>query len=202
MNIAKHIALYGTMAFTSMVSPAQTHITFDTEDYGTLSVYDTWGDSPFRTGELNGNVQVLDNHLANEETNASTKILGVQRSRFGSNTFGAKIDLKETFDLTPTQRFVHVMIHKPVDGRVMLIGLGKRADRPEQSNDVEQFWSYPINEVKTGEWCDAVFPIKGNGGIDIYSLVVVPHCEAPHDLSDDFVAYIDDILIDDNPAAK
>lgn len=198
MNIAKHIALYGTMAFTSMVSPAQTHITFDTEDYRTLSVYDTWGDSPFRTGELNGNVQVLDNHLANEETNASTKILGVQRSRFGSNTFGAKIDLKETFDLTPTQRFVHVMIHKPVDGRVMLIGLGKRADRPEQSNDVEQFWSYPINEVKTGEWCDAVFPIKGNGGIDIYSLVVVPHCEAPHDLSDDFVAYIDDILIDDN----
>ncbi|MDE7410942.1 MAG: hypothetical protein K2M94_02775, partial [Paramuribaculum sp.] len=44
----------------------------------------------------------------------------------------------------------------------------------------------------------AVFPIKGNGGIDIYSLVLVPDCEAPHTLSSDFVAYIDDIVINDS----
>lgn len=183
---------------TSMMAQAQTHITFDTEDYGTLGVYDTWVDSPFRTGQLNGNVQVVDNHLTDDETNTSAKILGVQRSRFGSNTFGAKINLKETFELTPTQRYVHVMMHKPVEGKVMLIGLGKRADRAEQSNEVEQFWTYPLNEVKTGEWFDAVFPIKGNGGIDIYSLVIVPHCEAPHTLGDDFVAYVDDIYLDDS----
>lgn len=192
-NLKKYIGLCG-IALLPAMAQAQT-IGFDTEDYGTLGVYDTWEQSPFRTGELEGNVAVVDNHLQTDDVNTSAKILGIQRSRFGSNTFGAKIDLKETFELTTTTRYVHVMMHKPKAGRVMLIGLGKRADRASQSNQVEQFWSYPINEVKTDEWFDAVFPIAGNGGIDIHSLVVVPDCEPPHTLDSDFVAYIDDIVI-------
>lgn len=192
-NLKKYIGLCG-LAMLPMAMQAQT-ITFETQDYSAIGVYDTWEASPFRTGALDGNVAVVDNHLKDADTNSSEKILGVQRSRFGSNTFGAKIDLKETFELTPTVKYAHVMIHKPNEGRVMLIGLGKRADRAEQSNQVEQFWVYPMNDVKTGEWFDAVFPIKGNGGIDIYSLVVVPDCEPPHTLTSDFVAYIDDIVI-------
>ncbi|MDE5799950.1 MAG: glycoside hydrolase family 16 protein, partial [Paramuribaculum sp.] len=190
----KYLGLCG-MAMLSTALQAQT-ISFETKDYKTLGVYDTWAQSPFRTGALEGNVSVVDNHLADASSNTSGKILGVQRSRLGSNTFGVRIDLNETFELTPEVKYCHIMIHKPTSGRVMLIGLGKRADRAEQSTEVEQFWAYPINDVKANEWFDAVFPIKGNGGIDIYSLVLVPDCEAPHTLSSDFVAYIDEIVID------
>lgn len=183
-----------------LAAVAQT-IDFESQDYKALGVYDTWEMSPFRTGQLQGNVAVVDNHLAGPDAqsgvvaNASAKILGVQRSRLGSNTFGARIDLNETFELTTTVKYAHVLIHKPVEGRVMLIGLGKRRERTAQSEETEQFWVLSSNKVEAGKWCDAVFPIKGAGGIDIYSLVVVPDCESPHGLAEDFVAYIDHIEV-------
>ncbi|MDE6099583.1 MAG: glycoside hydrolase family 16 protein, partial [Paramuribaculum sp.] len=159
-NIKKYLGLCAaTMLPTVMV--AQT-ISFETQDYAALGVYDTWEQSPFRTNALTPNVSVVDNHLSEADVNESGKILGIQRSRFGSNTFGAKIDLKEPLEISPDVRYAHIMMHKPVAGRVMLIGLGKRTDRPEQSNQVEQFWSYPVNATKEGEWFDAVFPVKGN----------------------------------------
>ncbi len=192
-NLKKYIGLCG-VAMLPTLAQAQT-IGFETQDYASLGVYDTWEASPFRTGALTGNIAVVDNHLKADDVNTSEKILGFQRSRFASNTFGARINLKETFELTPTVKYAHVMIHKPTTGRVMLIGLGKRADRETQSAEVEQFWAFPVNDVKAGEWFDAVFAIKGNGGIDIHSLVVVPDLEAPHTLTSDFVAYIDDIVI-------
>ena len=105
-------------------------IGFETDDYRSVSVYDTWEASPFRTGVLSGNAAVIDNNIASEY-NGTDNILAVQRSRFGSNTFGVRIDLKETFELTPTPKYVHVLINKPVEGRVMLVGLGKRKDRPQ-----------------------------------------------------------------------
>ena len=36
--------------------------------------------------------------------------------------------------------------------------------------------------------------------MDIYSLVVVPECESPHDRNQDFVAYIDQIVVNTSPA--
>ena len=42
---------------------------------------------------------------------------------------------------------------------------------------------------------DAVFPIKSAEGVDIYSLVVVPHAESPHEMKEDALVYIDDINI-------
>lgn len=201
-NITKYFGLC-TMALVPASMVAQTSIDFETQNYASLGVYDTWEASPFRTGALEGNVDVVDNHLRDAESNNSDKMLGIQRSRFGSNTFGARINLTEPLAIeTGKVYYAHVMIHKPVDGRVMLIGLGKRSDRENQSNEVEQFWSYPVNEVKTGEWFDAVFPIKCNAGVEIHSLVVVPNCEAPHLLSEDFVAYIDEILINDKMEAR
>lgn len=198
MKITKYLGLCGAVLMSSFTAQAQTHVTFDTQDYASIGVYDTWPESPFRTGALDGNVQVIDNHLADADTNGSTKILGFQRSRFGSNTFGARINLTTPWTTSTTLRYVHVLMNKPVEGRVMLIGLGKRTDRDDQSNDVEQFWVYPINDVKTDEWFDAVFPVKTNDGIEIHSLIVVPHCEAPHELSGDFIAYIDDVEMNDN----
>ena len=86
----------------SLAASAQT-INFENTDYKGLGVYDTWEASPFRTGALEGNYAVVDNHLTaveemlGEAPNPSQKILAVQRSRFGSNTFGVRIDLNETF---------------------------------------------------------------------------------------------------------
>lgn len=191
---------FGLSAQTN--TPAQT-ITFDTEgkEYESLGVYDTWEESPFRTGLLSGNAVVTDNPSV-DELNATARVLALQRSRFGSNTFGARIDLPEPFELTTKAKYIRVLIHKPTEGRVMLIGLGKRRERAGQSKEAEQFWVLPRTQITTGEWCDAVFSVKGAGGIDIYSLVVVPDLESPHNLTADYLCYIDEIEIDALPDSR
>ena len=191
----------------SMMSGAQT-INFENNDYKQLGIYDTWEASPFRTGALKGNYAVVDNHLTNIDEmlsiapNASNKILAVQRSRYGSNTFGVRIDLIETFELTPKTKYLHVMVNRPYSGRIMVVGLGKRTDRPAQSPETEQFWAMSTTDITPDKWVDVVLPIKGNGGINIHSLVVVPDCESPHNYTSDAICYIDNIEISDNPAPK
>lgn len=172
---------------------AQT-IDFESDsNYKSVGVYDTWEESPFRTGKLKGNAQVVDNFL--KDGNTSDRILGVQRSRFGSNTFGVRIDLNKPFEISPDTQYIHVKINKPVVSNVMLVGLGKRTERVGQSAETEQFWVYSDNEIIPNKWNDAVFAVRGNKGIEIYSLVVVPDCKSPHNLKKDFAAYIDDIEI-------
>ncbi|MBR6648485.1 MAG: hypothetical protein IKL29_03805, partial [Bacteroidaceae bacterium] len=61
MKYRKFIAL-AALALP-MVAFAQTEITFETQDYKSLGVYDTWEASPFRTNKLSGNYGVIDNHL-------------------------------------------------------------------------------------------------------------------------------------------
>ncbi|MBO7301260.1 MAG: hypothetical protein J6U58_00955 [Bacteroidaceae bacterium] len=204
--------LKNIFAFALMVLPfmamSQTNITFETQDYKTLGVYDTWEASPFREGVLKGNYAVIENHLIDVDEmlgvapNSSGKILAVQRSRFGSNTFGVRIDLNETFELTPTTKYVHVKVYRPYSGRVMVVGLGKRRERLDQSKETEQFWAMSTSNIGAGKWHDVVLPIKGNGGIDIYSLVVVPDCESPHNYTEDAICYIDDIKVNNNPTSE
>lgn len=194
-----HLILLG-MAFGTINAHAQT-IQFEQTDYQRIGVYDSWQHSPFRTNKLTGNVQIVSNpdtkvdELLNIAPNTSKKVLAFQRSRYGSNTFGARIDLKNPIKLSPTTQYVHVMIHKPVAGRVMLIGLGKRAERTKQSKDTEQFWVLSTNKVEPNKWVDAVFPIKGASGAEVYSLVVVPDNESTHALTNDFAVYIDNIVV-------
>lgn len=199
--------LLGTSLFAGLCT-AQ-NIDFEAQQWKALGVYDTWEQSPFRTKVLNGNAAVIDNPtkteidpIANQALNTSDKVLAVQRSRFGSNTFGARIDLPETFELTPTQKYIHLWVNRPKSGRVMVVGLGKRKDRAGQSPETEQFWAMTTSEIEGGAWREAVVPFKGNGGIDIYSLVVVPDCESPHNLTEDFVAYVDNISISDSPTPQ
>lgn len=168
--------------------------------YKRIGVYDSWDESPFRSQNgvapvLKGNVAVVNNPDVSEEGNATSKVLAVQRSRFGSNQFGARIDLKTPFELNTTTKYVHVMIKKDKPGRVLLIGLGKRRDRSGQSADTEQCWALSSRTIEPGLWNDAVFAIKGNGGIDISSLVIVPDCESPHNLTEDFLVYLDEIEV-------
>ena len=188
------------------------HITFEnTEEYRSLGAYDTWEQSPFRTGVLNGSnfVSLVANPDMEEKdapgvaTNASEKVLAVQRSRYGSNTFGARIDLNEPFCLGTSKRYVHVLVNKPVGegGVVMLIGLGKRHDWEGQKPETEQFWVTASLSTQ-GQWNDLVFPVTTNESVDIHSLVVVPDLASPHLRTSDFVAYIDDIELNDSPRPR
>ena len=203
------LATCGLLFCTSLLHAQTTEevrIDFENQNYKSLGVYDTWHKSPFRSQNkqaavLEGNVQVVSNidknydEILKATPNASNNVLGFQRSRFGSNTFGARIDLKQPFALTKETKYVHVMIHKPKAGRTMLIGLGKRTDRKGQSVDTEQFWELSTREVEPNKWVDAVFPVKGAGGIEIHSLVVVVDCEDTNGMKDDFLAYIDNIVV-------
>ena len=179
----------------------------DPSGYKSIGVYDTWEESPFRLGKLKGNAAVVDNFISptnaeGDVVNDSQKILGVQRSRFGSNTFGVRVDLNTPFDITPTTQYVHVKIYKPIEGKVMLVALGKRPDRAGQSNDVEQAWAYSTSTSVANQWFDAVFPIKGCNGVQVHSLVIVPDVTSPQELTSDFAAYIDDIEVNSSSVPR
>lgn len=175
-----------------------------TTGYNSVGVYDCWEASPFRTNALTGNAKVVDNPdksvdaILGTAINSSDKVLGAQRSRFGSNLFGARVDLSEHIQLSTDLQYVHVLIHRPVSGRVALVGLGKRNDREDQTGEEEQFYVTSNNIVEPNKWCDAVFAIKGSNAVELYSLVLVPECESPHNSTEDFLFYIDDITVNND----
>lgn len=181
------LSLIGLLSLAVQRSTAAT--ASDSLQWGGFGVYDSWEHSPFMTGQLKGHVSLEQGTIA------------FQRSRYGSNTYGLRIDLRDPFELTPQLKYVHVRILKPKAGRTMLIGLGKRHDRPGQSKRTEQFWVYSTQSVEPGQWTDAVFPVKGAGGIDIHSLVVVPDCESTHDLASDFMTYIGTMAVNNSPVS-
>ncbi|MCQ2266104.1 MAG: lytic polysaccharide monooxygenase auxiliary activity family 9 protein [Bacteroidaceae bacterium] len=194
---------------------AEVNITFQSADeYQKVGVYDWWEGSPFRTGELKGNCKVVNNPYVDEEEAVVTneKVLGFQRSIHGSNMYGARIDLKEDqrFVLTPQAQYVHVLMRKPVAGRSMLITLGRHNEKTagyettwkDQSPEVVQSTNTGNNKALADTWTDVVFPIKGAGNIDIYSLVVVVDCEPSHTRTEDFAAYIASVKINNNSAPE
>ena len=99
--IKKKYILPAVLSFMGMTASAQTSITFDTNDYAKISVYDQWEESPFRLGLLKGNAGVADNpdksvdQVLGIAPNATNKVVAFQRSRHGGNAFGVRIDLKE-----------------------------------------------------------------------------------------------------------
>ena len=205
MNSTYKYLLSGVLYFMALEIGANLTIDFEgPENYKSLGIYDVWVESPFNTGELNGNWSVTENPDKESGLSDGTKfndsdyVLGAQRSRFGSNRFGVRIDLEKPIRLSPEEQFVHVMIHKPKAGRVMLIGLGSREERLNQNPFTEQFWVLSNNIIKENQWNDAVFRIRGAEGIVIRSLVIVPDCESPHDLKEDFLFYVDNIQINDS----
>ena len=98
--------LFTLIAATSTLQMSAQQIQVDFESpasYRGIGVYDTWSESPFRTGKLKGNAAVVANFTASDATkvgNKSKQILVVQRSRFGSNTFGVRVDLPKPTSIT------------------------------------------------------------------------------------------------------
>lgn len=184
-------------------------ISFENEgEYTNLSVYDTWEKSPFRTGEIaniSRYVAIVDNpykevdEVVGSAPNPTEKVLAVQRSRFGSNTFGARIDLPSPIKLGNATKYVHAMIYKPEgeDTPVLLAALGKRSDWPYQSKEAEQLWVKSSSEIVSGKWNDVVFGITTNPNVELHSLVVVPDLSSPHNRTSDFVIFIDEIEVSD-----
>ena len=207
--------------FFGLTAKAQTTITFDTDDYKAIGVYDKWEESPFRTGELEGNAGVALNPSTTPDEvlgvapNTTEKVVAFQRSRYGSNVYGVRIDLKEPIRVTKQLQYVHVMTYlkdKPTASRMMVIGLGKRLEASwsgQANDDVEQFWSYtPANVQPKDGWQDIVVSFKGfsyskeenaNSGIDLHALVIVPDVRTPDEDAADWVAYFDEIVVDGNP---
>ena len=189
----------------SLAAAAQTSVTFDTQDYKSVGVYDTWEESPFRTGTLEGNAQVINNCFNNTGagiSNKTTKILGVQRSRFGSNTFGVRVDLNSPLSTSETTKYVHVLVYKPNTSKVMLVGLGKRVSFTEEPTDIEQFWVESNYSMTANRWCDMVFPIKTVTGVKVYSFVIVPDLASPHALTQDYACYIDQIEVNSSSSQR
>lgn len=211
MKTIKKSLLAVVLAPLSLGATSVVNIDFESpESYKAVGVYDAWEQSPFRSNTLTGNYAITVNpdsttinDITGEIPNSSATVLGAQRSRFGSNRFGVRVDLKDIWQTNTTIQYVHVMIYKPVtEGRVMLIGLGSREERLAQNPYCEQFWELSTTTVKPGTWCDAVFAIKTANGVNIRSLVLVPDCESPHNLSEDFLFYIDNIEINNSPLPR
>lgn len=188
---------------------ADVKIDFENDDsYSSIGVYDVWEDSPFRKGLLEGNWCVTANpdpistSIMGTVCNDSEKVLGAQRSRLASNRYGVRIDLTEPFELSPVPKYMHVLVHKPKEGRVMLVGLGSRVERTAQNPNTEQFWTLSSTPVGIERWYDAVFEVKGAPGALIRSLVIIPDCESPHNLEEDFLFYIDDIVLNESPMSR
>ena len=189
---------------TTPASPA-VGASFDFEgaqNWKALGVFDTWEASPFRTGKLAGNVAVVDNPttsdlnpLTGKPVNPSTKVLAFQRSRFGSNTFGARIVLNEPIALSPTPLYIHAWVHSPKPSRVLIAGLGKRKDRAAQVDDVVQVAHITSSTLEPNQWKEIVVPAAANKGVELHSLLIVPDCESPHDLPSDFAVYIDNVEV-------
>lgn len=208
MKVKHYIAL-AALTLPLAASAQSNVIDFESETgYKSVSVFDTWENSPFRTGKLKGNVKVVSNpNKANDEVigqiNPSDKVLAFQRSRFGSNTFGVRVELTEPIAISQTAKYVHVMMLKPKDGRVMCFALGSRADRPWQSKEVVQVEASCISNVKAdGKWYDAVFALTGAEGVNVHSLVFAPEVESQHNATSDYAVYIDNIQVDNNSTSR
>ena len=218
----KNIILSAALMFLGLTAQAQTKITFDSQDYEAISVYDSWEESPFRAENpaIDFEAVVVDNpdkevdEVLGAAPNPTDKVVKLRRSRYGSNTFGLRIDLKEPIRATKQLQYIHVMAYlkdKPANSRMMVIGLGNRLEESWswQEGEDEQFWATTNTSVQPKEgWQDIVVSFKGfsyskeekvDSGIDIHSLIIVPDVRSPHADAEDWYAYIDEIVIDNNP---
>ena len=204
--VALLLALLSSASLSAQMSEKKLCDFESANSYAPISVYDTWENSPFRNGTLAGNVRVVANHLTAADPmrgfapNPSSKVLALQRSRFGSNTFGALLKLKEPIAQTKQTQYIHVKIYSPKSAPAMLIGLGNRDDRPNQSPLTEQFWSVTTQPLVANQWNDAVFAVSGSNGVTIRHLLIVPDATSPHNLTADFAVYIDDVVLSEDEA--
>ncbi len=195
-----HIAA-AIFSFAAAANAQGIQITFEDDVQYEVSTYDVWEESPFRTGKLEGQAMLAPN-LRADEANPSATVLAFHRSQYGSHIYGARVDLDTPVAFTAQPRYLHVMILKPHAGDAALVVLGKRSDRVAQDSETVQVVLRSLNEVKAGEWCDAVFELRGNDKAMMHSLVIAPDTERNPASHGSYVACIDNLLLDDDPRPR
>lgn len=178
---------------------AQENINFEEQNHKSISVYDYWENSPFRKGILQGQYEIIDNPAIEETTNGSSKVLAFKRSRYASNLYGARIDLKSPIQLSSTPSYIHVMIKTPKKGKIALVGLGKRNDWDKQNPETFQLVRQSTKDIPAGKWSDAVFKVYGNEAAQLHSIVIVPDTKSMLPTDEDYVIYIDEIIHNNDP---
>ena len=194
----------GCVAMSATAQPGSVTFEEGANDYTSVGVWDAWEQSPFMTGRLTGWGEVIDNPFAvdaegNATANPSQKVAVFQRSPYGSNRYGVAIRLpkENRFFLKTSTQYVHVLVNRPVKGRLMLMGLGHKTSDAwkNQSEEVLQFAEMSQNKGAPNQWSDIVFPIIGRDDVEINTLVVAVDCEYSDELETPFLAYVDDIVV-------
>src|SRR5574344_1061861 len=203
IHIIRNIAMTAALGLISLGMAAQTTLCdfSDATTYDSLKVYDSSPLSPFYN-EANPSRKPNFSVMEYPYGSGNISALGLQRSRYGSNRFGAKIRLHTPFSLTTSTQYVHVFIYCPRSARPMLIGLGKRSSNSSESDQVQQFWTLASNTSSSSKWYDAVFPIFGHADVSISSLVVVPDAESSHNLTSDIAVYMANIILSSSATAR
>lgn len=157
---------------------------------GTVFV-DEWEKSPFNLNKcVNTTVEVIDNPYINE-MNETGKVLHYVRPYFAGDRNGVEIKLENTFQVTTTKQYLHVLVHKPTLSPLVMAAIDK-------SNNVLQVIELSRSEVRANAWSDAIFSIKGNG-YEIDRIRIYPDCQtAVGRLSGDIDIYIDEIVLNDS----
>lgn len=180
---------------------AQECISFESNNYPSVSTYDAWEESPFNTGKLKGQISVIDNPYSDKETNSTAKVLAFNRSRYGSHLYGAKVELASPVRLSKEPVYLHIMVRTPKSGNITLLALGKRNGWQSQSPSTFQIARKSIESVPAGKWADAVFKLTGNEEAEVHSIVIIPDNKSMTRSDKDYVVYFDEIMLsnDDTP---
>ena len=189
------------MSMAAGLQAQQIDCSFDDGAAYSLSTFDTWADSPFTTGVLDGQIMLADNPSP-DGTNGTARAVAFHRSPYGSHLYGARIGLGTPVPMSDTPRYLHVMLLKPAGGDAALVVLGKRADRSGQSPETVQAVTRSLNEAQAGRWSDIVFELRGNHNAEIHSLVIAPDTERHPAGHDSYTAYIDEIVLNDDPRPR
>ena len=194
-------AAVAALAFAAGATAQDYECSFEAGDYKAVSTFDTWADSPFRTGQLTGQAKVIDNPHR-DDINGTGRVLAFHRSQWGSHLYGARVDLATPLPFADTPRYLHVMIHKPTRGKAALVILGKRSAWAGQSPETVQLVSPSLNEVEGDKWCDAVFMVRGNVNAEMHSFVVATDTERNPATQGSYTAFIDNLFLNDDPTPR
>ncbi len=161
---------------------------------GTVFV-DEWEASPFNTNRcVNTTVEVIDNPYISE-MNETSKVLHYVRPYYAGDRNGIEIKLENTYQLSTTEKYLHVLVHKPNTARLVIAAIDKE-------NNVMQVIAKALTEARSNAWSDIVFAMKGNG-YEIDRIRIYPDCEpSVNRLSGDIDIYIDEIVYSDSPTPR
>lgn len=122
------------------------------------------------------------NNPAPDAINGTEKVLKITRKSDATWYSRISMYLGTTIPNTDANRYLHIMVNKPVDGEL--------AVHFWDTNNVEAGWVRPLINYITGEWEDMVFTVPTTLAGDINRIDFNPYSG---DYATDMIIYIDEI---------